>query len=408
MNNKNIQEPNSSKWYFQLKGMNAEKIVHDLATKTFLVDWCFLNPKLPNGKELCDLLIVFDEVAIIWQIKDLKINERGKYNQSEVVKNLRQLSGAIRQLFDLKTPISLENGRRNKEIFNSSKINNIYLISVLLGEGEEVLSFIEEIKNLKIHIFTRDFTSIILNELDTISDFVDYISKKEEFINTQKSLVILGGEEEFLAYFLKNGRNFDKFNKADHIIIQDGIWQHFQNTPEYKAKKKADKISYGWDSIINRTHEASEHYERVARELARSHRFQRRYLSKAFLEAHVIAHNMVKGDLFRRIMPGEGITYCFLFQNDPEENRNKRKAMLAAICWIARGKYPQNVKVLGIATEMKIKQICSYDFVLLNSPVWTEENQRNVEKLQKDTGIFVNPIVKQEHEDEYPQPFHGS
>lgn len=54
-----------TKDYFHTKGVRAERVVHDLATKTSLVDWCFLNPKLPNGKELCDLLVVFDDVAII-------------------------------------------------------------------------------------------------------------------------------------------------------------------------------------------------------------------------------------------------------------------------------------------------------------------------------------------------------
>ena len=47
---------NFPKNYFYLKGKNAEKIVHDLASKTFITDWCYLNPMLPSGKELCDLL----------------------------------------------------------------------------------------------------------------------------------------------------------------------------------------------------------------------------------------------------------------------------------------------------------------------------------------------------------------
>ncbi|HLG30988.1 MAG TPA: hypothetical protein VI387_12330, partial [Candidatus Brocadiales bacterium] len=68
-----------SKDYFYLKGKNAEDLVHNLAIKTFFTDWCYLNPMLPDGKELCDLLVVFDEVAIIWMIKDLKLDEYGKY-----------------------------------------------------------------------------------------------------------------------------------------------------------------------------------------------------------------------------------------------------------------------------------------------------------------------------------------
>lgn len=313
---------NVSKDYFYLKGKNAEKIVHDLAIKTFLTDWCYLTPKLPNGKELCDLLVVFDDIAIIWQIKNLKLNKQGEYNKAEVKKNLRQLSGARRQLFDLRTPLGLENPRRVKENFDPATIKRIYLISVLLGRREEMVSFVEEIRNCTVHVFTKDFT-------------------------------------------------------------------------------QADEISYGWDSIINRAHEGSSEYEVIARELARPNRFHRRYLSKVYFDAHVRAHNDNTYDLFRRILLGDRITYCFLFGDDPEP-REKRKAMLQAICWIARGVYPQNKKVLGIATEKKIRPTCSYDFCLMDIPEWTEENQEYIEQLQKDTGILVNPTIAYTQEDEYP------
>lgn len=147
---------------FDQKGKNAEKILHHLAKNTFLTDWCYLNPKLPNKKELCDLLVVYDEIAIIWQIKNLKLNKQGKYDQSELEKNLRQLSGARRQLFDLKTLIELENPFRGKEIFNPKTIKEIYLISVLFGKGEEMFSFVEEIKKYKVHVFDKDFTQVVL------------------------------------------------------------------------------------------------------------------------------------------------------------------------------------------------------------------------------------------------------
>ncbi len=386
--------------YFQIKGTKAEEIVHELAIKTFLTDWCFLNPKLPNGNELCDLLVIFDDTAIIWQIKDLKLGRDGKYKKAEVDKNLRQLSGARRQLFNLNTPIKLENSRRAIEKFDPKSIKKIYLNSVLLGEGEEAFSFVEEIKNHTVHVFTKEFLPIILNELNTVSDFVEYLEKKEVFFKKNDFLMVIGGEQELLAVYVMNDRSFSRFDKSDHVLITEGSWEHLQNKSEYKAKKKADRISYGWDSMIDRAHDTpSEEYERVARELARPNRFERRYLSKAFLDAHIRAHKDNTHNLFRRITLGEGITYCFLFQDDLDQ----RKAMLAAICWIGRGKYPQNKKVLGIATEMKIRPISSYAFCLLDMPTWTRENQENTERLQKETGIFVNPDITYVHEDEYPK-----
>lgn len=398
---KSEEEMHFEKDYFFIKGKTAEKIVHDLAVKTFLTDWCYLNPRLPDGKELCDLIVIFDDIAIIWQIKDLKVDESGKYKRAEVDKNLRQLSGARRQLFDLQTKIELENPRRGREIFDSTNIREIYLLSVLLGKGEDVYSFVDEIKNHTVHILTKEFTQIILNELDTISDFTAYLRAKESFLKKEISLTIMGGEEELLAYYLMNDRSFEKLEKATFIAIEGGSWLNLQNNPKYIAKKKADEISYGWDDIINRAHEGSSQYEKIARELARPNRFQRRYLSKVYYDAFVQAHNDNEGDLYRRVLFSEETTYCFLFQDD-EEPREKRRAMLGAICLFARGKHQKNSRVLGIATEKKIRPTCSYDFCFMEIPEWTEEHQRILEKLQSEIGLFANPLIGYTTEAEYP------
>jgi SEC-C motif len=241
--------------YFNIKGKIAEEIVHNLAKNTFLSDWCYLNPKLPDGKELCDLLIVYDDTAIIWQIKDLKLDENNRYKKEEVEKNLRQLSGARRSMFDLKTNITLTNPRRGDEVFSPQNIKNIYLVSVLFGQGEDYLSPIENIRGHMAHIFTRDFTQIILTELDTIYDFTEYLKAKEALIKTKKEFLIGGGEEELLATYLLENRSFSQFDGYDFITIGEGYWEMFQEKPEYKAKKAEDKISYIWDGIINRAYE---------------------------------------------------------------------------------------------------------------------------------------------------------
>ncbi len=52
---------------------------------------------------------------------------------------------------------------------------------------------------------------------------------------------------------------------------------------------------------------------------------------------------------------------------------------------------------------MKIRQICSYDFVLLDTPEVTEKTIKFIKKMQKDTGIFENPVFGHAREDEYPE-----
>jgi len=397
---------NFSKNYFTLKGKKAEAMVYDLASKTFLMDWCFLNPKFPDGKELCDLLVVFDNIVIIWQIKNLKLNKKGRYKKAEVEKNLRQLYGAKRRLIDLKTEIELENPRRRKERFDPQTIKEIYLISVLMGEGEEFFNAIGEYKNHTIHVFTGDFTEVILNELDTITDFTEYLRAKEKLIEKTRILV-RGEEQELLALYLQNNRSFD-WIKEDMIVLE-GLWENFQKSEEYVKKKEEDKISYLWDRIINRAHEAAEespHYEKIARELARPNRFKRRILSKIFCEAHKRAHKDNRSDVVhRRTLPEDGTTYCFLFQDDPTERRERRKSILSVLCMDARCRFQKNKKVLGIATEKKIRRICSYDFCLLEIPKWTKEWQQKMEKLQKDLGMsrLNGSRISYMEESEYPK-----
>ena len=125
----------------QLKGKKAEQFIHELAYKTFLTDWCYTNPEyLDKGirKELCDLLVVFDDIAIIWQIKDLKLDEIGKYKEQEIEKNNSQIIGAFKSMFKHRYPIELENPRRGKELFDPNKIKRTYLISALIGLEQEV------------------------------------------------------------------------------------------------------------------------------------------------------------------------------------------------------------------------------------------------------------------------------
>ena len=387
-----------SKHYFREKGAAAERIIHNLATKTFLTDWCYPNPKKRDGRELCDLLVVFDDTAIIWQIKDLKIDAQGSYKKAEVEKNLRQLTGARRALFELKLPVELENPRRGKEKFEPAKIKSVHLISVLMGEGKEPFPIIPVLKNQKIHAFTREFADIALSELDTVSDFCDYLHKKES-IDGEKMLVVTGGEENLLGKYLELGRNFSWMDNYDYIMIDETIWPKFTSLEKFKAKKSADRISYNWDSIIDRAHDGTtSRYELVARELARPNRFQRRILAQSFFEAYCEFRESSQL-IMRRVTELEGTTYCFLFMEDPQNPRRARRTMLELMCFVARGLFRDNKKVIGIATEAENR---SYDFCVRVQPEWNATDEVKKTEIQQKTGIFVNPRMGGDSHDEYP------
>jgi hypothetical protein len=399
------QDIQRDKHYFNLKGKNAETLIHDLAEKSFFIDWCYKNPEWEDRKELCDLLIVFNDIVIIWQIKDLKRQKNGRYSQSKVEKNLSQLSGAKRKLFDLKKPIELFNPRRGKELFFPDKIKRVYLISALIGEGEDYYSLLEKYKGKEIHVINRETAEILLNELDTIQDFTNYLNERESLLfsaneKDERKIILLGGERDILAYYLMNERNFSQFKEANMILLEEGCWEALMSKQEYLRKKEEDEISYIWDEIINRAHTCGEGYETVAKELARPHRFERRWLSKNFFEAHHIAHNQKENNFYQRTMKGDGITYHFVFMDAP--SREARRNFLMNLCFVVRDLNRENKKVLGIATERKIYPECSYDFCLLDFPEWTKENEAEAKKIKETTGLFKNQNWRVSHEDEYP------
>jgi hypothetical protein len=326
---------------------------------------------------------------------------KGEYKKSAVAKNIRQLSGARRQLFELKSPIQLQNPRRRIQKFDPGQITEVFLISVLLGEGEDFFPFVELVDQFTAHIFESEFTQIILAELDTIADFTNYLRAKETLLNYNRFLIIEGGEEELLAFYLFNERSFARFQKAPEVHITGGFWDKLQGDRRYQLKKKEDEISYGWDHIIDRAHEGSEKYEIVARELARPTRFERRTLAKTIVDDKFAAYRNKTHDIHRSVLCTPTVTYCFLFcaAHIPREGRI---AMLQAICYVARRTFLENQKVIGIATEKEISPISSYDFVLLNLPSWTSEDERKVEKLKQELGIFQNPSLRRIEEAEYP------
>ena len=63
---------------------------------------------------------------------------------------------------------------------------------------------IGEIDPLKgfVHVLDDTTLGILLGTLDTVTDFVDYLTKKERLI-TGGRLIAAAGEEELLAYYLK-------------------------------------------------------------------------------------------------------------------------------------------------------------------------------------------------------------
>ncbi len=400
-----MKQGDFDKQYFQLKGKKAEDAINELASKSFLREWCYPNPKKHDGKEICDLLIWFDDTVIIMQVKDIKFKEgkEGSYTKKAFEEPITQLLGAERYLFKVGKDIKLTNIYGHTAKFEPNTIDKIHRLVISVGDGEIPFDPFRKEKEKYIHVFDRAIVTF-MNELDTIPDFCDYLQKKEELLSSSKTpQIVLSSETDLLAEFIDSDRSFKRLSSLDYVTFDDNVWDGVSNSDWYQSKKEADPISYFWDHLIDIAHTCPEsEYREVAKELSRLDRFDRRAASQFFLNAHTKALENKRA--LRRIFPMKQAVYVFVF-SPYEMERGYRKAQLGAACYIVRDKYNDGRKIIGIATETGTNALRSYDFCLLDVAEWTEENRKIAQEAKERFSLFKNTEYHHATVEEYPSQY---
>ena len=192
-------------------GKDGEDFISDLSRITFLNDWTFpntINPK--TNKEICDILIAFDNSITIIQVKNTKPkykNDLVTFKTQDINKNLKQLDGAYRYFKDNDDKslecVNLHGQIRSLQI---KDFTSYRLISAFTSKEEYdgMNMFKRSPRGLFVHCFDRAFSLILFQELDTHSDLINYLDKRESFLNQDVSKLINGREEELLASYMFN------------------------------------------------------------------------------------------------------------------------------------------------------------------------------------------------------------
>ena len=118
------------------KGQVGEEYVNELTFNSYLDYWCYPNPKdeLGDKKEICDLLIIFQDTVIIISVKNYE--NKGnyeRYKKNVIEKSSKQLYGAERKLFNSTREIKIKHPKRGDQIFDKTSINNIFRITINVG-----------------------------------------------------------------------------------------------------------------------------------------------------------------------------------------------------------------------------------------------------------------------------------
>lgn len=447
----------------------TERYLKQLCDRTFLSLWSYpgiyRDQGRPGriGKEVCDLLVVFENHVIIFSDKSCEFPHTGnlkidwqRWFRHAVEQSARQIWGAERWIREhpdrlfvgpdctRRFPIPLgdpaklrfhrivvahNSSARCRREFNGGS-GTLMVQTDLVGRQHYTYPFrvgrIDPSKGF-VHVLDDVSLNLLLRELDTVADLTQYLKRKERFLASYPAIWV-PGEEELLAIYLQKvdaqgNHDFVLPVQPDEelnvIIFEEGYWVSFQQHRDRLARIQADRISYTWDTLIEkfshhiRTGTLDEpisteiaYHEHALRRLAREPRTLRRSLSRHLLDlvlttppdkSHVRVHFSQKPD-----------DSCYVFLVVPpaphadREQRRFRRDMLLTYCKVAKLTYPAARHIVGIATESGDIEDRSEDLIYLDTGLWTEADEQQARELRRMTGILQNPRLIYGVEKEYP------
>ncbi len=180
----------------------------------------------------------------------------------------------------------------------------------------------------------------VLSELDTISDFVQYLGEKESLASRAK--VVFEGEENLLALYVHGSRSFP--DGPDFLIAQAGMWDTLVAKPDFKRRTEADRESYVWDRLIEdisgdllagnlEMGPGLADCERGLRVMARENRFSRRILGKRFVE---FLNDARARKTKSRLLQAYSETNYVFFRMHPDGDRDLQIKELQLRCFMAQ------------------------------------------------------------------------
>lgn len=452
----------------------AEKYLGQLCERNFLSLWSYpgviRDQGIPqgggHGKEICDLLVVFDQHVIIFSDKHCQFQSSEQIERSwqrwfkrAIQKSAEQAWGAERWIrqnpsrvfldHECKKPLPIDLppsaaatfhlvvvahgiSQHIQQLFTGSS-GSLMINSSIKGFSEHIFPFyVGDLAPEKtfVHVLDDDSLRTLMSARDTISDFVAYLSKRQKLLRGQQTICTTG-EEQLLAVYLKNINKQDEHDFVfpipdgqivDRIYLDEGHWEDFQTTPVRIAQLKADKVSYAWDGLIEKFNyhalQQTQYFvspggiretERALRFMAREPRWKRRGLAQALLD--MLKTTPANKRRLRMLPPldkGDPHYVFLLFPEFPsltyEKYRTARRNFLESCCAVAKLQYPEATDIVGIATEsgMDGQRGRSEDLICLDAREWDANKERFAKEIQEKLGIFKKPRRIGIHVEEYP------
>jgi hypothetical protein len=438
----------------------TEQSLKLLCDHAFLRLWSYPNVHRAPGKELCDLLVVFDNSVFIFSVKSCAFPASSSTEQnwerwcrSAIDKSIRQLAGAERALRARPTQLFLDASCTTLfPLQIPSEVDTRYFhIAVvhgaaaacrreLGGSGGLMLCPAEDpttcppfaIGNYRIgdqvvHVLDEVGLEVLLRELDTVSDLLSYFQAREALFRDQR-LSFCPAEADLLALYMWTAGSDDPFAfpvpDVDTLIVDEGHWDALVANPAYASRQGSNRVSYVWDQYIEifaehvRTqtlHRGNEQtvqqHERALRVMASESRLSRRVLSLALFDLYRRTSTDVEHPGVRVVLRSERpqLAYVFCLLSPPAtgedpEYRHARMCRLRAYCEVTKHLHPALTDVVGLATYAYGAKGASEDLFHLSAINWDDAARERGRKFHEEYGLLRETFDGSLHSAEFPLP----
>lgn len=196
----------------------SERFVTSLCERSFLRLWTHPNPKGKKGKELCDCLIVCGRHIIIISVKECDYRDTGdktgweRWEKAAIEKSASQIWGAERWLQTVSQVMRSDGRTISLPVQEKRKYHRI---SVSLGGRGNVPIKWGDLGNGFIHVCDDYSVGIVFSALDTITDFVEFLSASEDLASSGVQMLFSGGGiQDLMALYLMHGYSFNCRTKS--------------------------------------------------------------------------------------------------------------------------------------------------------------------------------------------------
>lgn len=352
-----------------------------------------------DSKEVTDILVPWDDVALIIQVKAQALPIGGGPSRNSlrwVKKNLakagRQVAGAVRSIRSGRMTY-MENPLRGRVPFPAEDIQWFYGVIVLHHDSAAYDPFqvVPELQEtaVPLHVLSfRDFHNLA-HFLDTPADLVNYIEERSDILLPNLRPKV-HEEEGVFRHWLSHLESLTAFRaqKRGMSFTEDDAKPYAENLRRLVSGEIREASAGAViDHMIDLAHEQDPSLAplrsdkemgpaasvKVATELSKIPRVRRIALGRRYLRVIQLAVDKERDAWKSTHSPKRSDCMLFLASPLPIERRHERRQRLLRMTELLKH-YRQVNKALGIATEAGVDAGRSYDFIYLEGkPVKDEE-----------------------------------